>query len=373
MNDFTEVPVNPSDADKYLEVPVAPAASDFTEVPAVSDQNGTSAAPAMGAQTGMELQTGTQQQNQEQQKKTYGPDALGLVLSGGGGKGAYQIGVLRALHEEGKLDQVSAVAGTSIGAINAVLFIQNDYDRAYQTWDDIDMGVLFDVDPSMLLQGKIYFSRNEMNRLMNQYVDYQKVSSSPIEIYCGVAEELGAGNYRPEYMLLNGKGVSDIQKILMASTAMPIVYDTVEIGGKKYRDGGVSDNEPIRPLYDAGIRKFIVIGLTAGRVFRPEDFPGAEFIVIDPTHDLGDVFDGTLNFGGDDKKIKRLLGYKDGKRSIKTHFEKDEIYLKLAPALAKKDYEETVAQVQREKRISALESSVNSSLDYISELEKKYQ
>ena len=331
----------------YSEVPsLNPAESVYSEVPSV--KAGESGSP---------------------EEKQYGPDDVGLVLSGGGGKGAYQIGVLRALKEEGKLDAVSAVAGTSIGAVNAVLFAQDDYDRAYQTWDDINMGVLFDLDPAMIAQGKIYFSRDEMN----QYIDYDKITACPMDIYCGVAEELGSGNYRAEYMRLNGRSLSEIQSILMASTAMPVVYDTVTINGRYYRDGGVVDNEPIRPLYDAGIRKFIVIGLTSGRVFSDSAFPDAEFIVIDPTHDLGDVFTGTLNFSEGDKAIKRTLGYKDGKRAIKTHFEKDEAYLCMASALAARDYEETVREYERQKRISALESSVSSSLDYIAELEKKYQ
>ena len=351
VSDYSEVPsVNPAES-VYSEVPsVNPAESVYSEVPSV--KAGESGSP---------------------EGKQYGPDDVGLVLSGGGGKGAYQIGVLRALKEEGKLDAVSAVAGSSKGEVNAVLFAQDDYDRAYQTWDDINMGVLFDLDPAMIAQGKIYFSRDEMNKLMNQYIDYDKITACPMDIYCGVAEELGSGNYRAEYMRLNGRSLSEIQSILMASTAMPVVYDTVTINGRHYRDGGVVDNEPIRPLYDAGIRKFIVIGLTSGRVFSDSAFPDAEFIVIDPTHDLGDVFTGTLNFSEGDKAIKRTLGYKDGKRAIKTHFEKDEAYLCMASALAARDYEETVREYERQKRISALESSVSSSLDYIAELEKKYQ
>ncbi len=304
--------------------------------------------------------------------RTFGPSDTGLVLDGGGGKGAYQIGVLRALAEEGLLSSVKAVAGTSIGAVNAVLFAQGDFDRAYKVWDDIDMDVLFDLDPAMLAAGKICFSRDEMNRLMDTYIDYRGIAESELEIYCGVAEELGPENYRPEYMRLNGAGVQEIRNILMASTAMPIVYDTVLINGKHYRDGGVVDNEPIRPLYEAGIRKFIVIGLTAGRIFSYPQYADAEFIVIDPSHDLGDIFTGTLNFGKKDKAVKRMFGFKDGKRAIKTKIEKDPYYISLEPALAKKDYEETVKQVDHEEKVAQLEQSISSKFDYISDIEKKW-
>lgn len=49
-------------------------------------------------------------------------ESLGLVLSGGGAKGAYEVGVWSALHEAGLADNVAAVSGTSIGAVNAALF-----------------------------------------------------------------------------------------------------------------------------------------------------------------------------------------------------------------------------------------------------------
>lgn len=47
---------------------------------------------------------------------------LGLVLSGGGAKGAYEVGVWQALHDAGLVTNVAAVSGTSIGAVNAALF-----------------------------------------------------------------------------------------------------------------------------------------------------------------------------------------------------------------------------------------------------------
>ncbi|MGN0833158.1 MAG: patatin-like phospholipase family protein [Kiritimatiellia bacterium] len=47
---------------------------------------------------------------------------LGLVLSGGGAKGAYEVGVWQALHEAGLDKDITAVSGTSIGAVNAALF-----------------------------------------------------------------------------------------------------------------------------------------------------------------------------------------------------------------------------------------------------------
>ena len=54
----------------------------------------------------------------------------GLVLSGGGGKGAYQIGVWKALREKQMDTWIKAVAGTSAGSLNAMLVLAGDYDNA---------------------------------------------------------------------------------------------------------------------------------------------------------------------------------------------------------------------------------------------------
>src|SRR5215207_591698 len=68
---------------------------------------------------------------------------IGLVLSGGGGKGAYQIGCWRALRELG-LDRFTSIAGTSVGALNAALIAQGDFEKARSVW--------FGISPSHVLR-----------------------------------------------------------------------------------------------------------------------------------------------------------------------------------------------------------------------------
>lgn len=62
----------------------------------------------------------------------------GLVLTGGGGKGAYQIGAWKALDELGITPRIKAVAGTSVGALNALMLCQSDYKTAEETWLNVD-------------------------------------------------------------------------------------------------------------------------------------------------------------------------------------------------------------------------------------------
>ena len=102
---------------------------------------------------------------------------IGLVLSGGGGKGAYQVGVLKALAENGLLDDVTAVSGASIGAVNAMLYAMEDIELMYKAWEEIEMETIFDVNLEMLSQNRYYFSRDEMLSMISKYIDFEKIKS----------------------------------------------------------------------------------------------------------------------------------------------------------------------------------------------------
>ena len=59
----------------------------------------------------------------------------GLVLDGGGARGAYQIGAWKALREAGV--RINAVAGTSVGALNGALICMDDPEKAEKIWQEI--------------------------------------------------------------------------------------------------------------------------------------------------------------------------------------------------------------------------------------------
>lgn len=299
---------------------------------------------------------------------------IGLVLSGGGGKGAYQIGVLRALKENGYLDNVVAISGASIGALNAVLYAMDDIDIMNKAWLDIDMDTVFDFDINMVLNNRPYFSRDEMLKMLEKYIDFQKLKNSPVDIYNSICKlDSSQNNLSAEYRKLSDYDIETIKKILMASTALPIIYEAVEIDGNYYRDGGICDNEPIKPLYDAGIRHFIVIGLKHGKILDTSGWPDAEFVSIYPSYDLGDLIQGTLNFTDKAVKFREKLGYKDGLRSIKTKFLKDELYIKMEPVLAKSDYDEILMEEKQALAYDTMNERVSSHMDYFNKLADKYK
>ena len=365
-------------------------------------------------------------------------EGTGLVLAGGGGKGIYQVGILKSLAEAGLLDDVVAVSGTSIGSVNGALFVEglaeggmkHAIEQMEQTWDEIDYNVFFNVDPSTLEVGDKRFSRNATRDLINKYLSYELFSSDVsseqnessednsqtnnnlsdkdntsiknnnnkiLPMYCTVArcparvttsetvtaEEMKLlytisieetyADYQEEYLCLSNKSKEEITDIILATTALPVIYSPVMMNGSLYVDGGVRDNVPIKPLYDLGIRKFIVIELsTESSIKNIDSYADAEIIDIKPSYDLGALITGTMNFDAQDKSFKKTLGELDGKRYIKTLFEKDETYIAVEPALAKMDYERAQKKGEFDKKYDNLNENISSRFSYIDDIEKKY-
>ena len=77
---------------------------------------------------------------------------IGLVLAGGGGKGAYELGVWKALKELGISEHISVFSGTSIGAFNAVLFAMDDMEKADKLWDEVTMDKLVPISNYELIK-----------------------------------------------------------------------------------------------------------------------------------------------------------------------------------------------------------------------------
>lgn len=300
---------------------------------------------------------------------------IGIVLDGGGGKGAYQVGVLKALYENGLLEEVTGLSGASIGAVNSFLYAMDDIELMEKAWDDIDMLTLFDIDLELLLNRKPYFSRDEMLKLVSKYIDFDKLIDGKYEIYSAICR-LDAYNKptEAEYRKVSDyEDVEYIKKILLASTALPLIYESVEIDGHYYRDGGLCDNEPIKPLYDAGYRQFIVIGMSHNKKINTQKWPDAIFIDIFPSYDLGNLVEGTLNFSEKAVKFRQALGYKDGMRAINTKFKKNDMYIRLEPTLALNDYNEIKMQARVDNTIDTVEKKISSNIDRFNDIAKKFE
>ena len=104
-------------------------------------------------------------------------------------------------------------------------------------------------------------------------------------------------------------------------------------------------------------------------------YKDAEIIDILPSADLGKLLSGTLNFDKQDKAFKKYLGELDGKRYIKTLFEKDESFIAIQDRLARLDFEKKKKKVEFDNKYENLNGNLNRNFDYINKLEeslKKY-
>lgn len=255
-----------------------------------------------------------------------------LILCGGGGRGAYQVGMWRALERLGLRRYITAVSGTSAGALNAALFATMTSTRAADIWKSITqqdiadasdaagrvlssvLGFAVSDNKSERLRGITsagLFSRDGLIDIIEKNGVDRAVCSSDMPVFaCCHNSTLG----RPEYFDMRAFPRKVVTRILIASSAIPAAFPPQRIGHYTYRDGGISDNAPVKPLYDIGYRRFIVSYLDSFALDR-KPFPDAEFIELYPSDAiyLGDrnrsmLSDGTLDFDGKHAEKRIELG-----------------------------------------------------------------
>ncbi|HEX8654210.1 MAG TPA: patatin-like phospholipase family protein [Allosphingosinicella sp.] len=173
---------------------------------------------------------------------------LALVLSGGGAKGAFQVGVLDELITNRGL-KVDTVVGVSTGALQALGVAQKDVPRLLAEWlaikgnSDIYKKRLLGAVGGFLGSDAIYNTK-ALRRLIERVTDEARLKASGIRMLAGVAN-LGTG----EFKTINEQ-TPRIHEWIYASCAMPLFFDpyeTVDASGIKHQwvDGGVRDVTPL--------------------------------------------------------------------------------------------------------------------------------
>ncbi len=267
-----------------------------------------------------------------------------LVLAGGGAKGAYQIGVWRALREFSADRLIGAVAGTSVGSLNGALYISGEYKKALSLWQNIrhdDILTTSQVSGSMsrenifssLLKDNILtrikagiFSRSGLSEIIRSNLNFNAVRRSKLPLYVTL---FNIKSLSAEYIRIFPYDSNErIEKLLLASSSIPVIFPPEVIGGRSYYDGGVADNCPIKPLYKDGYRKFIVVWLSHDVSSNISEhrvkFPDAEIINIIPSEEQGNLLTGTLDFSLSGISRRLELGYYDTAQVLCSAFGGDE-------------------------------------------------
>jgi NTE family protein len=254
---------------------------------------------------------------------------VGLTLEGGGAKGAYHIGAWKAFREMGI--EFQGVTGTSAGALNGGLIIQDDFDEAWDLWYNITPQQVMTLDDDIyeLLSDRKLDHSNIMSLIdeIRKTIKNSGIDNSPL--YDMIHSMLREDEIRKSPMdfgfvtfsLTDRKPLElfkeDIPRgkmgdYLMASSYLPVFKERL-LDGKLFLDGGFYNNLPANMLVRKGYREIYAVRLfSAGRIIKvkPEE---ADVHYIAPHRDLG----GILDFKQTQSRRNLQLGYLDTLRMLK--------------------------------------------------------
>ena len=263
-----------------------------------------------------------------------------LVLSGGGARGAYEVGVWKAL-EELKI-KCDIVTGVSVGSINAALYTQQTLEKAEELWKKINIETVFPVkmkseenievikeyiksattgglDPSNLKNNLI--ACLNLDKIYNSTIDYGLIT---VELPKIKAKELTKDKIPKEKL---------IDYIIASSTVFP-VFKIKQIEKSKYIDGGFRENIPYNLAKKMGAKKFIIVNISHQKILP--NFPkDNNHIYIKPNNDIGMplIFNAktatkSIKYGYNDtmKIFKKLFGKKYTFKNINKTYKKDEVF-----------------------------------------------
>lgn len=305
-------------------------------------------------------------------------EPIGLVLSGGGAKGSYEVGVWKAICELGLQSRITAFSGTSVGGLNAALFsVVGEPDECERIWRDslsrafvcntnvvrdalqkhlneVDadlsdkeevtkhdlMGALAKTALRGVLRGAESVlnatggtketvgvcDSSQLRKMLHSALSPYDMSKIPA-VYVTAVPKAKTGKVE---FALKGLSLDGAIERLMATAAIPTVYDAVNIDGTLYVDGSFEahggDNVPIDPIRKnhPEIATIIVVCLKSEAKLDKRltglDCTNCRVVEITPSRDIGGGFLGWEGvFDTSDLTCSQLvdLGYRDACKALR--------------------------------------------------------
>ncbi|MFA9381061.1 MAG: patatin-like phospholipase family protein [Acetanaerobacterium sp.] len=242
-----------------------------------------------------------------------------IVLSGGGARGSYEVGVWKALNELGI--HFDIVTGTSVGALNGAMMAQGDIDAAYELWEKIDTACILELEVTqqtdtvegMLealnsLAKEAFRSRGVSSAplagLLREQIDEDRVRTSALRFGLVTFE---VPSMKPHELFIDEIPQGMLVDYLVASASCFPAMHSYEIAGKMFVDGAYYDNLPIRLAVRGGATEAVAVDLGAPGIIHRSHLKAIKADLIEPRWDLGAM----LLFDGSRAKRNITLGYQD--------------------------------------------------------------
>jgi len=250
---------------------------------------------------------------------------VGIALEGGGAKGAYQTGVLRALRE---LDiNYECVVGTSIGALNAASYIVGDYERSSNLWRNMNFSIedksksnsnnysnIFDKLKNNIDEFEKYYMNSDgadpepVIQFFKEIIDEEAIRLSNIEFglttYC-LTDRKSLRLFKED--IPNGM----LHEFIFASCCLP-VFKARPINGKYYLDGSLFSKLPVEMASYKGCDVIIAVRLHPDK-YDFENYSNIKIIDIAPDKFLSSTLEASQD------RIVWMInkGYEDAVKILK--------------------------------------------------------
>lgn len=254
---------------------------------------------------------------------------IGIAFSGGGLRGAYQVGCYKAF-----LDchiKINGFVGTSIGSFNAAMCASNRFEELFAFWYNDDTGSILGFSKDFITKtNNNEYDLKYLTELLDNIKDIvqnkgistknirKKLEEFEIDKYLYKSKKdfglvtVRFNDFKPRYMFKNDIPKDKLNDYIIASCFLPIFKFEKLIDNNYYLDGGFHDYIPANALLKKGYDKVYVIDLEAIGIRRPYT-DKRKIKVIRPSRKLGSI----LDFKKEDIRNNMKLGYFDTMRILK--------------------------------------------------------
>ena len=248
---------------------------------------------------------------------------LGIALGGGGARGSYQLGVIKALREENLLEDLKVVSGTSIGSFNACLLLEEMTDeQMYEVWESINNETLYKESFDRFKNDRLgMFDQTKMYDILVEKSNKEKISNSKIKglvAVCkigdnGIIRQLKRSSMKAMFLKLNNN--DDPHRAILASSSMPIIFGATMIDGAYYVDGGMMNNLPINALEKEKCNVMLAVALNKVKQLKVSN-PDAIVVDFSPKKSISTTPLGILDFSSVNLKTRSNHGYETAIKMI---------------------------------------------------------